>query len=174
MGIEFKVKEDARLPEVKIVSADSFSDHRGKIWTTYRDQDFSGLGLPKFTHDKIVISRKNVLRGIHGDFKTWKLVSCLHGSVEQAVVDCRPDSSSYKKWSKYKLEGGKGKSILIPPGFGNAFLVVSKDASIYNYKLAYEGEYFDGDQQFTYLWNDKSIGIDWSVSEPILSIRDGG
>ena len=170
----FKVTQNSILPEVGIIESDSFSDHRGKIYTTYRQQNFGSLGLPEFTHDKIVLSRKNVLRGIHGDYKTFKLVTCYHGSVEQVVVDCRQDSKNYKKWTKFSLYGGSGESILIPPGFGNAFLVTGNEDAVYNYKLAYDGRYLDADEQFTYAWNDTSIGINWSNKEPILSIRDGG
>ena len=32
----------------------------------------------KFIHDKFSLS-KNVLRGFHGDKKTWKLISCVYG-----------------------------------------------------------------------------------------------
>lgn len=173
VSIDFSVVKNTTLPEVLRVNSGSFSDHRGKIYTTYRDRDFTDLGLPVFTHDKIVVSRPNVLRGIHGDFKTYKLVSCVFGCVEQVVVDCRPASITYKKWTKYQLDGESGESILIPPGFGNAFLVTGDSKAIYNYKLSYEGEYLDADEQFTYAWNDESIGVNWSISEPILSIRDG-
>ena len=38
-----------------------------------------GINL-NFVQDDISISYKNVLRGVHGDSKTWKLVSCLQES----------------------------------------------------------------------------------------------
>ncbi|WP_300955833.1 dTDP-4-dehydrorhamnose 3,5-epimerase family protein, partial [Helicobacter rodentium] len=50
-------------------------------------------------------------------------------------------------------------------------LVRSKEA-IYYYKCAYEGEYVDADSQFTYAWNDERIGINWGITNPILSQRD--
>jgi len=172
--MDFNITKDLILPEIMLIKPSCFSDNRGIIFTTYRDQDFISLGLPVFRHDKIVISKSRVLRGIHGDHKTYKLVSCVSGSVEQVVVDCRRESKNYKKWTKYNLKSERGDSILIPPGFGNGFLVTSKDPAIYNYKLSYEGKYLDADDQFTYKWNDESIGINWSTSDPILSIRDGG
>jgi dTDP-4-dehydrorhamnose 3,5-epimerase len=61
--------------------------------------------------------------------------------------------------------------ILMPPGFGNAFLVTS-DYAVYNYKLAYDDVYNDHDKQFTYKWNDKKININWPIKDPILSNRD--
>ena len=170
--MNFNIILNNDLEEVKLIHVDHFKDFRGKIFTSYRQSDFENLGLPVFTHDKTVISHSRVLRGIHGDFKTWKLVSCIYGSVEQVVVDCRPDSKSFKKWVKFTLNEGDESLVLIPPGFGNAFLVTSLDKAIYNYKLSYEGDYNDSDNQFTYSWDDPEIGIEWSINNPRLSNRD--
>ena len=62
-------------------------------------------------------------------------------------------------------------SLLIPPGIGNGYFVQSNE-SIYHYKLAYEGFYNDSNQQFSYRWNDKNLGVNWPVKKPILSERD--
>jgi len=43
---------------------------------------------------------------------------------------------------------------------------------VYHYKLAYEGDYIDADQQFTVAWNDPRLNIDWPTDDPILSARD--
>ena len=54
---------------------------------------------------------------------------------------------------------------------GNAYCVIS-DEAVYHYKLAYEGDYIDADQQFSLKWNDPTIGITWPIKNPILSERD--
>ena len=59
----------------------------------------------------------------------------------------------------------------MPPKMGNSFLVNSEKA-IYHYKLAYEGEYLDAEDQFSLKWNDSSLGIEWPIEYPILSNRD--
>ena len=61
--------------------------------------------------------------------------------------------------------------ILLPPKMGNSFFVNSEMA-IYHYKLAYEGEYLDAEDQFHLKWNDPSLGIEWPIEHPILSNRD--
>jgi len=115
--------------------------------------------------------KKNVLRGIHGDFKSYKIVQCVYGKIFQVVVDCRKDSPNYLKYDSFELSHNNPKLIVIPPGFGNAFQVLN-DFAIYNYKLAYIGNYNDFDQQFTYKWNDKIININWPIKTPVLSNRD--
>ena len=54
---------------------------------------------------------------------------------------------------------------------GNGYYVLSKKA-VYHYKLAYDGEYIDADEQFSFAWNDESINIEWPSNKPILSERD--
>ena len=43
---------------------------------------------------------------------------------------------------------------------------------MFSYKLAYDGDYSDVDQQFTLKWNDPRVSIDWPIKDPILQARD--
>jgi dTDP-4-dehydrorhamnose 3,5-epimerase len=155
------------FPEVEIREASSFEDHRGELFTTY-DMDEYVLSFKK---DKAAISRKNVLRGLHGDNKSWKLVTCLSGEIYLVVVDNRPDSKNYLKWDSIVLTESNKKSVLIPPMFANGHLILSDKATFF-YKWAYTGEYPDVKDQFTLKWNDPKIGIIWPIESPILSERD--
>jgi len=56
----------------------------------------------------------------------------------------------------------------VPPNYGNAHLVMSKDC-VFSYKL---DVYYNRENQFTVSWNDPSIGIWWPIDDPILSERD--
>ena len=66
------------------LSPSVFTDYRGDLWTTWKKDEFD-FDID-FNHDKVSTSRKNVLRGIHGDFKSWKLVTCLYGQVFFVVL----------------------------------------------------------------------------------------
>jgi dTDP-4-dehydrorhamnose 3,5-epimerase len=69
------------------------------------------------------------------------------------------------------LNDKKRKMVLLPPGFGNGFLVLT-DNSVFHYKWQYEGEYPDVKDQFTIKWNSKKININWPINNPILQERD--
>ena len=69
---------------VEIIKPDVFTDYRGDLWTTWKKDEFK-VDL-EFNHDKISTSRKHVLRGIHGDFKSWKLVTCLYGEIYFVIL----------------------------------------------------------------------------------------
>ena len=170
---DFKIKSSSVFPDVKLIYPDVFKDKRGFLFTDYLDSFFKKKFEPSlnFVHSKNAYNKAKVLRGIHGDFESYKLVECLYGKIFQVVVDCRSKSSTFLKHDSFILDHLNPKMILIPPGYGNAFLVMS-DYGVYNYKLAYEGTYNDYDKQFTYKWNDKRININWPINQPILSDRD--
>ena len=88
------------------------------------------------------------------------MVSCVYGKIFQVVVDNRPKSKTYLKYEAFEISHESPIQILIPPGFGNAFLVLS-DYAVYNYSLSYDGQYNDYDNQFTLKWNDKRLQIKW-------------
>ena len=155
------------FPEVKVNQPDSFEDFRGELYTLFKQEDSDLV----FNHDKVSVSRKHVLRGLHGDSKSWKLITCLAGEVMLVVVDNREDSPNYLKWDSIILTDKNRKSVLVPPMFANGHLVLSKEATFF-YKWSYPGEYPDVKDQFTLKWNDPSINIYWPISNPILSKRD--
>ena len=87
------------------------------------------------------------------------------------LVDNRKDSKTYLQHQSMILDDRKRKMVLVPPGVGNGFLVLSED-SVFSYKWAYKGKYPDVENQFTIKWNDKRLNIDWPIANPILQQRD--
>ena len=153
-----------KIQDVQIIEPDVHTDYRGDLWTIWK-------GERTYNHDKVSTSRRHVIRGVHGDFKSTKLVTCLYGEMYFVVVDNRKDSPTYMQWDHIILNDKTRKQVLLPPGVGNGFCVLSEQA-VFHYKWSYPGEYPDVDDQFTIKWNDKNINIDWPISDPILSKRD--
>lgn len=155
------------FPEVEIHQPDSFEDFRGELYTLFKQENNNLV----FNHDKVSVSRKNVLRGLHGDSKSWKLITCLAGEVMLVVVDNRKNSPNYLKWDSVILTAKNKKSVLVPPMFANGHLVLSNEATFF-YKWSYSGKYPDVEDQFTLKWNDPNLKIHWPILNPILSKRD--
>lgn len=148
-----------------------FRDFRGSYIEIYNEQVYRAAGIRlKFIQDDISVSHRNVLRGIHGDHRTWKLVSCLHGKFYLVVVNCDPRSRSFGKWQSFVLSDKNRLQVLIPPSYGNAHLVQS-ELAIFHYK---QTTCYDRASQFTYLWNDPKFNISWPARNPVLSKRDRG
>lgn len=147
-----------------------FKDLRGAFIETYNERLYQEAGITiKFVQDDASISFKNVLRGIHGDMKTWKLASCLFGEVYVVIVNCDRQSPDFGKWESFTLSDSNHLQVLIPPNHGTAHLIMSEKA-IFQYK---QSTYYDRAGQFTYKWDDPIFNINWPIKNPILSERDG-
>jgi dTDP-4-dehydrorhamnose 3,5-epimerase len=156
-----------RFNEVKVFQPDSFEDYRGELYTLYKQEDHE----LKFNHDKVSVSRQHVLRGLHGDSKAWKLISCVSGEIYLVIVDNRPSSINYLKWDSIVLTAKNRKQVLVPPMFANGHLILSPEA-VFFYKWSYPGSYPDVKDQFSLNWKDPRINIHWPIDNPILSERD--
>ena len=125
----------------------NFEDFRGNYVEIYNQQAFKANGFAKrFVQDDVSISKKNVLRGIHGDDKTWKLVSCLHGAFYIIVVNNDSNSEEFGKWQGFTLSEYNKLSLLIPPKFGNGHLVLTEKAVFYYKQTTYYGDIVTGKQ----------------------------
>ena len=146
-----------------------FEDFRGTYVETYNLELYKEAGIAiDFAQDDISVSSRHVLRGIHGDQETWKLVSCLMGKFYLVVVNWDESSSQWGKWESFVLSDRNHLQVLIPPNFGNGHVVLSEQA-IFHYK---QSTYYDRAGQFTIPWNDPKLSIWWPVKDPILSRRD--
>jgi len=90
--------------DIKIIKNYSFKDHRGFLWTTWKKGVFNKI---KFNHDKFSLSKHKTLRGIHCDFKSWKMITCIYGKFLLVVVDMRKNSKNYLKHKKWTLDHKK-------------------------------------------------------------------
>lgn len=166
MSIEvFKTK----LKNVLLIKSSIFEDFRGYFVETYNKQEYKEKGINiDFVQDNISISSRHVLRGIHGDSKTWKLISCLKGRIYVVVVDCNEESNNFGKWQSFILSNTNKYLILVPPMYGLSHLILTNNA-ILSYK---QSTYYGSTKQFTYRFDDPRFGIYYPIQNPILSERD--
>jgi len=161
--------EKTKLEGVLLILLDSFEDHRGEYVETYNERGYQEAGINvNFVQDDYSISTKHVLRGLHGDKDTWKLITCPYGKLYLVVVNCIESSPDFGKWESFTLSDRNHRQILIPPCFGNGHLILS-DAAIFSYK---QSTYYNPKMQFSYMWNDPRFNIWWPIQNPILSRRD--
>ena len=159
--------EDIDLDGVKLIKPKVHEDYRGTNFESYNASEYYKIPN-QFVVDSISTSRKHVLRGIHGDHRTTKLISCLYGTIYFVVLDCRSGSKTFHQWQAFTLSDRNKHQVLVPPGFGNAHLVMS-DECVFSYKL---DQHYERSSQFTLRWNDDQFNIYWPIKHPILSERD--
>lgn len=162
-----------KLDGVVIVEPRVFGDHRGFFMESWSQKKFEEAGLHyNFVQDNHSSSTvKGTLRGIHfqrGDKAQAKLVRCAKGAVLDVAVDLRPNSPTYKQWVAVELSAENKKQLMIPRGFGHAFVTLTDDVEfLYKADNLYAPEADGGIR-----WNDPELCIDWGTDSPILSDKD--
>lgn len=164
------VVQETKLEGVLLVTPPTIhEDYRGEYIETYNEKLYQEAGINvKFVQDDISISTRHVLRGLHGDSETWKLVSCPYGRIWLVVANWDEASPQFRQWEAFTLSDKNHLQVLVPPKFANGHLVMS-DVAIFSYK---QSAYYDRTKQFTIRWDDERLAIWWPVRTPILSQRD--
>lgn len=159
------------LPGCLIVEPKVFGDDRGfffESWNARRYEE-QGLLLVPVQHN-ISSSVRGVLRGLHYQWPNpqGKLVSVLEGEVYDVAVDIRRGSPHFGQWTAVILSAENKRQFWIPEGFAHGFAVLS-DRAIFSYLCTAP---YDKAADAGVCWNDAAIGIDWPVSDPLLSGKD--
>ena len=160
-----------KIPDVKLISNDSFNDSRGRFIESYKQSLYNKNEiLSLFVQDNFVYSKKNVLRGLHFQKKypQGKLVSAIYGEIFDVAVDIRQESKYYGHWVGEVLSETNCNQLYIPAGFAHGYCVLSEIAIVV-YKCT---EYYKPEDQYGIIWNDKDINITWPIDNPILSQKD--
>jgi len=158
---------------VKVYQPSVYREYRGEIWTTYHNlyhPAATELAEMKNSHVRFSRSYQGVLRGLHWDMQTYKLVQALVGDIYLIVLDMDPARKTYGLWESYILSEKTRDQVLVPPGYANGHYALTD--CCFHYQLFYPGDYVDESQQKVVKWNDKRFNIEWPTNNPILQERD--
>ncbi len=97
-----------------------------------------------------------------------KLVRCTRGAIFDVAVDVRVGSPTYGRWVGVDLTPENGRQLLVPKGFLHGFVTRLPDTEV-QYKCT---DTYAPDCDGGIRWDDPTIGIDWGVSDPVLSAKD--
>jgi dTDP-4-dehydrorhamnose 3,5-epimerase len=163
--------QKTQIPGVLIVEPQVFGDDRGFFLESFNEKEMRGIGIEAhFVQDNHSRSQRNVLRGLHYQLHQpqGKLVRVVSGRVFDVAVDLRRDSPTFGKWVGAELSEENKRLLWIPPGLAHGFVVLSNSAD-FLYKAT---EYYAPNFERTVVWNDSKLGIEWPVTQPILSAKD--
>ena len=162
---------ETKLDGVFLLEPQVFGDERGFMVETYRREEWRRLGVEaEFVQQNHSRSSKGTLRGVH--FQTEpgqaKLVRCPRGAILDVAVDLRRSSPTFGQWEAHVLDDERHRQLYVPVGFGHGFAVLSDVADV-AYQLS---SLYDPATESGIAWDDPDVGIDWRVSDPLLSERD--
>ena len=163
--------ESRHLEDVVVIVPDIFQDNRGFFMETFRRDQFESLGIPTdFVQDNHSRSCKGVVRGLHFQWEPpmGKLMRVPMGAAFLVAVDIRKGSPNLGKWIGVHATAENRRQVWAPAGFSRGFCALSDVVEI-QYKCT---GLYSNKAESAVRWNDPDIGIDWPVTDPIVSAKD--
>jgi dTDP-4-dehydrorhamnose 3,5-epimerase len=162
-----------KIPDVIICEPKVHADERGYFFESFKKESFEKfIGYPvNFCQDNEAKSTKGVLRGLHYQmppFAQSKLVRVIKGSVLDVAVDIRKKSNTFGNYVAVELNEFNKKQLFVPQGFAHGYVVLSEEA-IFAYKV---DNYYHKDSERGILYRDKTLQINWLLSENEVLISE--
>ena len=149
-----------------IIKRPTYVDNRGFLRELFEQKKFK----KKFVFDYFSLSKKNVIRGLHFQYKDpqTKIISVISGKIFDVVLDCRKNSKTFGQYFTIKISSKDNVSLYIPEGFAHGFCSLA-DNTILHYK---NSDYRNKNYDMGILWNDKDLDIKWPIKKPLISSKD--
>jgi dTDP-4-dehydrorhamnose 3,5-epimerase len=150
-----------------------WKDDRGFFREWFKSEEVKAATGHDFRIEQanISLSSAGTLRGIHYSIAPRgqaKWITCVSGSIQDVIVDIRPNSPTFSKWIEVELSGDSGKTVFISEGLGHGFLTLQDDTSV-----AYlVSSPFSPSREFEIDPLDEQIAINWGMDLSKLKISD--
>ena len=156
-----------------LVESPVWRDHRGFFREWFKAEEIRRATGRDFGIEQanISFSSKGTLRGIHYSTAPRgqvKLITCVSGSIQDVIVDIRPNSKTFGQWIDVELQSDSGKAVFISEGLGHGYLAL-EDHSAVAYLVSTP---YSPDHEFEINPLDQKIGIVWKIEISNLKISD--
>jgi dTDP-4-dehydrorhamnose 3,5-epimerase len=155
------------------IQVQTHTDERGFFARSWCREEFENQGLDsRLVQCNISLNfLQGTLRGMHyqsAPHGETKVVRCTQGSLYDVVLDLRPESPTYKKWTSITLTAENRAMIYIPVGCAHGFLTLEDETEVF-YQMS---EYYAPQAARGVRWNDPEFAIDWPAEIRSISERD--
>ena len=172
MSLELKVR-NTTLTGLLVIEKPVRKDPRGTFTRLYGQDELekTGINISAKHVNTSTSTQAGTLRGIHFQFPPFaetKVVSCTSGALWDVGIDLRPRSPTRFKWHAELLTPDNGLSLVIPAGFGHAFLTMEPNTTA----VYIVSEVYSPQHEFGLRFDDPKIGISWPRDPQVLSDKD--
>jgi dTDP-4-dehydrorhamnose 3,5-epimerase len=167
---------ETELPGAYVIEPEAIEDFRGFFARAWCRREFEAHGLnPDLAQVNLAFSRKkNTLRGMHyqvDPFAEAKSVRCLRGAIYDVVIDLRPDSPTFRRWTAVELTAENRRMFYIPEGFAHGYQTLTDDAEV----LYQVSQFYAPECERGIRWNDPAFAVKWPEADRrIISEKDAG
>jgi dTDP-4-dehydrorhamnose 3,5-epimerase len=165
--------QKTELDGAYVIDLEPREDERGFFARTWCQTEFEQHGLvARIVQANTSYNRlKGTLRGMHFQrvpHVETKLVRCIHGAIYDVIVDLRPGSPTYRRWTGVELTARNRRALFVPEGFAHGFQTLDDDSEII-YQVS---EFFTPGAEGGLRHDDPAFGIRWPLPVTVISDKD--
>jgi dTDP-4-dehydrorhamnose 3,5-epimerase len=149
-------------------------DERGFFARVWDRDELAALGLEVGSSQCSVAFNHaaGTLRGLHFQAEPHaetKLVRCTRGAVHDVIVDIRPGSATFARWTAVELSERNRTTLYVPKGFAHGYQTLEDGSEVW-YQMA---DPYVPESQRGLRWDDPRLGIEWPpAARRVISARD--
>ena len=147
-----------------------FNDSRGYFFESFNKKKYKKIISENLIQDNHSFSKKNVLRGIHFQYKKpqSQLFYLVTGKIFVCFIDFRLKSKTFLKKQYITLDSAKHEQIYMSAGLGSGFVSLSSNIHLlYKVSMLYSPK-----NEMGIRWNDPFLKIKWPCEKPLISKKD--
>lgn len=165
--------KDLNIAGAWLIEPELINDERGVFRRHFCSAEFADHGIAFHVAQGNVCENPHLhtLRGFHyqlAPHAEGKTISCFSGTLYDVIVDLRPDSKSFLKWTAVTLDARSRASLHIPPGCANAYLTLEPNTVVHYYM---SNSYAPGSYR-GFRYNDPAFKVVWPVEPRLISEKD--
>jgi dTDP-4-dehydrorhamnose 3,5-epimerase len=162
-----------RYAEAYLINLEPVEDARGFFARAFCRREFEEHRLnPAIAQCNMSFNQAcGTLRGMHYQVepaREVKIIRCIAGKIFDAIIDLRPESSSYCRWFGVELSARNRRALYVPEGLAHGYLTLSDDSEIH-YMVS---EFYSPGLERGIRWDDPAFGIEWPMSPRVISEKD--
>lgn len=163
------------LDGVYLVELEKIADDRGfnaRAWCR-REFEQQGIDADLAQINIIYNAHRGTLRGFHyqaAPMTETKLFRVIKGGICDVIVDLRPQSPTYRQWTRVELWADRYTMLYVPAGCGQGFQTLADDTElVYQVSHFYSPEHGRG-----FRFDDPAFGVEWPLEITEISRQDLG
>jgi dTDP-4-dehydrorhamnose 3,5-epimerase len=162
-----KIVPSNEIDGVIVVELDVHGDARGTFVEPWRKEWFPGApDMVQANHSEKVIGS---LVGLHYHLHQADYWYVVAGEARVVLHDLRVGDRSRGTTMVLELSGSARRGVYIPPGVAHGFAARTELTLWY----MVDG-YYNPDDELGVAFDDPELGVDWGITEPVISERDRG
>ena len=156
-----------------VIEIEKFEDKRGffaRAWCQ-REVEANGL-ISRVTQTNISFNKKRgTLRGMHyqvAPYEQVKLVRCTAGAIYDVIIDLRPDSPTFRKWTGVELTAENYTMLYVPENVAHGFQTLEDNTEV-TYQVS---QFYSPESERGVRYDDPVFQVEWPLPVEVISEKD--